>query len=467
MPSRESSMPFPPSTVLPPGHEPLRRWERNTLLAVLIVVTAFCALVVHRSAFQDARRTDANVYFRAGWAIRAGANPYEVSDDRNLHFAYPPVVAILFAPFADAPSGAEREWMLPYEVTIGLWILLSVLATFVAVHWFALALEESACDPALRSPPMGSRRWWYNRMLPIYVCIVPIGGTYSRGQITPFLLLFIAGMILATVRGKRFTSGLWLAAAICAKIIPALLLLFPLLRRDYRALAGVAVGGFIGVAVIPTAELGITGAIEVHEQFIDHMIKPALGIGGTSTMQKEMMSMNRPGCQSLKAIIHNYQHWDRATRPDTAGTLTNVSHLLISFVLVAGLMLAYGWKRRRDAVGMMTMVGALLTVMCIISPESHTHYFCLPIPLIMALAYRSLEYEPRRLVPRAGTMTVIAFAGFCFALVSIPFWEMRREAGIPLFASLLLWVAAIRQLRNEPAPVAAAVAEPQPLSRAA
>ncbi len=460
-------MPLQPATVLPPGHEPLRRWERNTLIGVLIFLIAFCALVVHRSAFQDERRTDATVYFRAGWAIRNGLNPYEVPDDRNLHFAYPPVVAILFSPLADAPPGVEREWLLPYEVSISLWIALSVLATFLAVHWFALALEESARDPALRLPPIGSRRWWYNRMLPIYVCIVPIGGTYSRGQITPFLLLFIAGMVLATVRGRRFTSGLWLAAAICAKIIPALLLIFPLLRRDWRALAGVATGIAIGVAVIPTAELGITGAIEIHEQFADHMIKPALGLGGTSTMQREMMSMKRPGCQSIKAIIHNYQHWNRDTRPDTAGRFTNLAHVGISLVLVLGLVLSYGWKRPHDAIGMMTMVGGLLTVMCIISPESHTHYFCLPIPLIMALAYRSLESRPNRVLPTAGTLAVLVIAGFCFAIVSIPLWEMRREAGIPMYAALVLWVAAICQLRSEPVVPAAAIPEPQPLPRAA
>jgi hypothetical protein len=328
-------------------------------------------------------------------------------------------------------------------------------------------LEESARDPALRLPPTGSRRWWYNRMLPIYACIAPIGGTYSRGQITPFLLLFIAAMILATVRGKRFTSGLWLAAAICAKIIPALLLIFPVLRRDFRTLAGVATGVFIGMAMIPTGELGLTGAIEVHEQFANHMIKPALGFGGTSTMQQEMMSMKRPGCQSLKAIVHNYQHWDRDTRPEAASRFTNLIHLAISFVLIGGLALAFGWNRRHDAIGMMTMIGGLLTVMCIISPESHTHYFCFPIPLIMALAYRSLETHPSRLVPNAGTFALIAFAGFCFALVMVPFWEMRREAGIPMYASLLLWVAAIWQLRNEPAARAAIAAEPQTLSRAA
>jgi hypothetical protein len=240
-----------------------------------------------------------------------------------------------------------------------------------------------------------------------------------------------------------------------------------LLRRDFRALAGVAAGVFIGVVVIPTAELGIRGAIKVHEQYADHMIRPALGLGGTTTMHKELISMNRPGDQSLKSILHNYQNWDRATRPEKAGRLTNIAHLAISLVLVGGLALAYGWRRPHDAIGMLTMIGGLLTLMCVASPKAHTHYFFFAIPLIMALAYRSLEAQPSRLVPSAGTLSVLIFAGFCYALVMVPFWEMRREAGIPLYASLLLWLVAIRQLRKEPMTPASAAAEPVPLTRAA
>src|SRR5687768_4514628 len=100
-------MPSQPDSLLPCGHEPLRRWERNTLIGVLVIVIAFCTLTVNRSAFQDHRRTDAGPYFRAGWAIRNGINPYEVPDDRDLHLAYPPVAAILFSPLADAPPGFE------------------------------------------------------------------------------------------------------------------------------------------------------------------------------------------------------------------------------------------------------------------------------------------------------------------------------------------------------------------------
>ncbi len=438
---------------LPAGHERLLTWERKALFGLLVLVSALGVLVVHRSAFQESRRTDATVYFRAAWALRAGANIYEVPDDNNLHYAYPPLLAILLAPLADGPAVAPRAGMLPYPVSISLWILLSVAATFLALHWFAQGLEESATDPALRNPPAGCRRWWMNRVLPFLICAAPVGCTFSRGQVTPFLLACIAGMYLALVRGRHFRSGLWLAAAICLKVIPALLVLYPLWRRDGRSLAGVLVGAVVGAVLIPALALGPQQAVEVNRQFVEHVLKPGLDLGGESTLFEEMMSMRRTGCQSLRAILHNYQHWDRTTRPDRPNTLTTLGHYGSALVLVGGMVLAFGWRRPDDSLRTLTMLGGLLTVMILISPESHTHYFCFPIPLIMALAHGSVAARPERLWPTARTLGILLFAGVSYALVMIPFWEMRREAGIPLWGSLVLWTAAIVQLRAAKAAV--------------
>src|ERR1700724_3404895 len=92
---RESWMTAYRAADLPAGPEPLPPWEGNLLIALFVLLVAFCALVVDRSAFQVPRRTDASVYFRAAWALRAGEKVYEVADDNDLHYAYPPLTAIL------------------------------------------------------------------------------------------------------------------------------------------------------------------------------------------------------------------------------------------------------------------------------------------------------------------------------------------------------------------------------------
>ncbi len=300
----------------PAGHEPLRRLELCAVCTSLLVLILFAILVVHRSAFQETRHTDATVYFRAAWRIRTGASLYEVADENQLHYAYPPLLAILLAPLADAPSGVARDWQLPYEVSVSLWILLMIMATALAIDWFARGLEQNALTWESRLPPPFSRRWWYNRLVPPFVCIAPLGCTYSRGQITPVVLLCVAGMFLAQLQRRNFRSGLWLAAAICLKVIPALLLLYPLLRRDGKALAGAVAGCFIGLAIIPAVVLGPTRALEVSQQFMAAVIMPGLNLGESDTpLFEEMMSMRRPGCQSIRATIHNYQFWDRETHP--------------------------------------------------------------------------------------------------------------------------------------------------------
>src|SRR5690242_1882652 len=101
-----------------PRQLPLRRGERLALLAFFLVLVAFAGLVELRSVFQHTRKGDLNVFLRAGWAVRAGADLYAVTDDNGFHYHYPPLLAILAAPLADAPSGYNRAGLLPYSVSV-------------------------------------------------------------------------------------------------------------------------------------------------------------------------------------------------------------------------------------------------------------------------------------------------------------------------------------------------------------
>ena len=92
---------------------PPSRGERLALCTFFAVLVLFAVLVEFRSAFLQYRKGDLNVFLRAAWAIRAGADPYAVTDDNGFHYHYPPLLAILLAPLADPPAGADRTAMLP------------------------------------------------------------------------------------------------------------------------------------------------------------------------------------------------------------------------------------------------------------------------------------------------------------------------------------------------------------------
>src|SRR5581483_10400616 len=101
--------------------------------------------------------------------------------------------------------------------------------------------------------------WWYARTIPVLVCLGGVGFTLGRGQVNLFLVALVAGMFAAAAAGRRFASGAWLAGAIALKVIPGLLVLYPLLRRDGRALAGVAVGLVVLLGAVPAAVWGAGG----------------------------------------------------------------------------------------------------------------------------------------------------------------------------------------------------------------
>jgi alpha-1,2-mannosyltransferase len=425
--------------------EPLTRWDRLALAAFLALVVAFGVLVEIRSAFLSQRRTDLDVYLRAAWAVRTGQDIYAITDDHGWHYCYPPLTAILLAPLADPPAGADRTAYSPFAISVAFWYLFSVLCVFLAAHWFTATLEEA-------SDSFGEgRRWWYRRNIPICLLLGPIGCALSRGQVNLLLILLIAGWFRAMAQQKQFRSGLWLAGAICLKFIPGFLVLVPLWRKEWRSLGGVAVGVALGFGVIPAAVWGIPGTVEVNRHFVDAIIHPAVTQGGDETRAKELMEMTATDNQSFQAIIHNYRHWSESPRPPHADTLTRVLHVALFGSLTILTLRAFGPWRDDNPRRLLLLVGCLVLLMALGSPISHTHYFCLALPLAAGLYITSVEERPRAILPRWETAAVLLSAALLFSLTHIPFWEGRREAGLPMYGSLILWLAAVHRLSARPA----------------
>jgi len=140
---------------------------------------------------------------------RSGDDLYQIADDNDWHYNYPPLFAIVLTPLADAPAGADRSALLPYPVSVALWFVINLLCGFVAIHWLARALEECSPDPAVRAAPVGCQAWWRRRVVPLLICLPPIAHTLMRGQVNLIVLLLLAGMLGPHLRGRRFTAGLW------------------------------------------------------------------------------------------------------------------------------------------------------------------------------------------------------------------------------------------------------------------
>jgi hypothetical protein len=119
---------------LTPDLQPLRGHEKAGLILFLLFVLAFGVLVEIRSVYLSTRKTDLNCYLRAGWAVRADKDIYAVTDDNWWHFAYPPLFAVAMVPLADAPKGEDRSSMLPYAVSVAIWLCAACKTSTLALR---------------------------------------------------------------------------------------------------------------------------------------------------------------------------------------------------------------------------------------------------------------------------------------------------------------------------------------------
>jgi hypothetical protein len=434
-----------PSPFSAPAPRPpwLTAWEKRALLAFLGLVVAFGLLVELRSAFMERRMGDLVVFLRTAWAVRTGRDIYTITDHNGFHYHYPPLFAILLVPLADPPPWADHAGMLPYPVTVALWYVLNLVFVAAAVHLLACALEQRSPDPAVRSQPAGCRRWWALRLVPVLLCLPPIGHTLMRGQVNLLLLLLVCGTAAALLRGRSWQAGLWLAGAICLKVIPAYLLLYPLWRRDYRCLAGCALGLVLGLGLIPAAVLGPARTLAYYREWSQVLAAPGLGIGEDSSRGKELLEANASDSQSFEEVFHNTLHPDRATRPQQRSFAAHVFHWLAGGLLT-GLTLTAGRRRWRgrpaEADGPETVLrfGALVQIMLLLSPVCHLHYFALSLPLVMGML--ALAWERREVLPRWVAL-VLAANVVASVLPHIPELFVLRDLGLAAYAAVLLWLA--------------------------
>ncbi|HWG43407.1 MAG TPA: glycosyltransferase family 87 protein [Gemmataceae bacterium] len=442
---------------------PLSRGERFALLALFIAFVVFAGLVEYRSAFQHTRKGDLNVFLRAGWAIRADANPYAVTDDNGFHYHYPPLLAILAAPLADAPATADRAGMLPYAVSVAVCYVLNVLFLAFAVHRLAGVLEKTAAGPFRLTWSRGSRGWWALRVIPVLACLIPIGHTLMRGQVNLLLLALFAGFLTDLLRGRPFRAGLWLAGAICVKIIPAYLLLLPLWRRDGRCLVGSAIGLAVGLVFIPLVVLGPTRTRDCYREMVQTVLLPGMGAGADASRAEELTNQTATEGQSLLTALHNTLHSNPATRPPKASpTVRLVSHLLGGLLTLTTLW-AFGWRRHGESVDLVLFFGALVLNMLLISPVCHLHYFSLALPLVMALLVE--RWRHHEALTLSGPLWVLLGANALANLLpNLPNMNLLRDCGSAMYGSLLLWLTAIVLLRQRRSRVSAAPQATLPLA---
>jgi alpha-1,2-mannosyltransferase len=357
----------------------LSRLDRVLLLLFALAMVGFGVVVEKRSAFMSRRMGDLGCFLRAGWAVRTGHDIYDVIDDNDWHYNYPPAFAIAVAPLADPPPGQDATGFLPYPISVAIFYIGGVLLLFAGVHRFASALEETSTDPTFRAQTPHHRRWWALRIVPILVCLVPIGTTLGKGQVNTLILFLLASTGADWLRGKSFRGGLTLAVAIVIKVIPIYLLVLPMKNRDGRALAGCGLGLFLGLVAMPLCVWSPAETWNVYAKYGQVFVGPLLHLGGDSSRTDELLGTNGTDSVSLKTALHHWTYPDWNHRPAEQPAIQVVLYALVGILVTAAIL----WPRRRETWTPALQWSALLASMTIFAPITHQHYVTFCVPLVM------------------------------------------------------------------------------------
>jgi hypothetical protein len=424
--------------------------QRWGLAVLAIAVVGFGFLVELRGALQQNRKTDVGAFFRAAWAVRQGADLYGVTDDPGWHYAYPPLTAILLTPLADPPGGEDRAGMLPYPVSVAIWYLVSIGFIGLGVSLLAGALEGLANDTAAGRPARYCQAWWALRLWPVLVCLTVLGRALVRGQMGPLILLLLCGGAAAILRNQRFRVGLWLSAAVCVKVIPALLLLIPVWRRDRRMLLGSGMGLIAGLVLIPVLVMGCNRTVAAYRSFYREVLVAGVSGAAESTRSHELTGIASTESNSPMVVMHNLLNpvADRNQRPNQAHPAVRALHWTISAALIGITLLAAGWRQGgffRDSSPLSPelriqdslFLAALASAMLMVSPVFHAHYGAQDAMAVMLLMWLQWQQHGFARFTRGFAALLLLLAG-SHLLTAAGIWFLR-DFGLVLVAQLALW----------------------------
>ncbi|MFO0846101.1 MAG: glycosyltransferase family 87 protein [Gemmataceae bacterium] len=454
-----------------PGQAEIARRDRFWTITLALLVVGFGVVVLWKQALMKRPQGDFGVFARAGWAVRHNNGAlYRVQDDNVWHYNYPPLFAILMAPFADPPRrdvamvtasalghggsplntlaafGAcpnplldDHGRYLPYWLSCALFYLANVGMLFAACHLLAGAIER--CVPAAADAGEANRRWWWWRVAPALACAPAVGLNLMRGQVQIILLLLVVGTLVGLVRGRRFAAGLCLAGAIVLKVFPAFLLLVPLARRDVRCLAGCGVGLVLGLFVLPVVVLGPEQTTLLYADFGKLMLGPALGLGIDELRADELLNATATQSQSFQVVLHKTLHLGIEKVPPEPARWVKVAHLLIGGSMTLALLVRGGGFRRAEGLALVGRFGLLTTLMVLVSPVCHLHYLVLIVPMVTVMIAKREADQPggahRDLWAMALALTL------ALALPMLPGLGVLRNVGVPMYAVLWWWFAGL------------------------
>jgi alpha-1,2-mannosyltransferase len=261
---------------------------------------------------------------------------------------------------------------------------------------------------------------WLASMLVLAVAFEPLLATLRLGQVDILIALLLSLAVLAERRRLGWLAGAAVGLAAAFKLAPALLVLYFVWRRDWRAVGGMAVAGLVAVAI----SLAFVGTYVWSFSLTERL--PDL-LAGTGLWN----NLSLPGLVNRYALgpSQGLSYWGTLPSIPLAGSLGYFASAAVLLVTATSL-------RRRPPPAL--SFGLATAALLLISGVTWPHYTLWLLPVVAWLAAGRSWPDGRR-----RRLIVGVLFGLGAVLISLPLPDYQ-----PLFGDLYAASVTIMSVRN-------------------
>lgn len=414
----------------------------TALLAVILVHTVgtFLYMDIWRTALApDFDVNDFKAYYAGALALSEGRRDLLYPDPATLNlgvlpdqewvrfamergvphpsgYIYPPFLAVTLRPLT---------W-LSYHRANQAWFLMNVLL-FAGAVWLLVRWRPGPVDLVAAAGI-------------VFVCLnfYPTFRALQCGQVSMMIFAMLAAAFWLLRRGRDGAAGAIVGLAAAVKLTPAILAVYFLAAKRYRAAAGAAAAGAAALAI------SLAGAgFGNHLLFLDGIL-PALSRGAATFANQSLAGfIARVG---MDTTMNVFQFVDEPLGIRIASRAVSAAVILAS--LAIGRRLALRDREDGAAAGFALVVAGTLLA----SPISWEHHYVqalVPLALLVTLAAREERIPPGYAIVLALGYALMASNAYDLIRWHFPYALGRVAISYALFGGILIWsLLAWRSLRR-------------------
>lgn len=425
---------------------PGERWAKPPLgprtptILFLVANAILVALPLVPALFLHGKGKDYPLWYGVGRQVLTGGALYH-DTGHGFGFLYPPVAAVLLAPFALFGPAFS---------------ILCISLVNVASWWAAAKLSD-------RLAGVRGRKVWWVAALPSVIALPFIWDMYDLGQPNLMLLaIVLAGLALLAAR-REWPAGAMFAAAAALKAFPVAIFPYLLWRRRWKAAASMAIFTAVFLLLVPAPFRGFERNLAEVKTWASAMVLSANEKGFGQRPEQNWGWKNN----SLIAMVHRYARPinAEAEHPEDRPVYVNALNLSydqanIVLAVVAGII-GLGFiallppERRRTPASDGAEYALLIALMTIASPLARAYYFVWLLYPFTVLVYRA-ALDPERRVRRWSAGLLAASLAVFTIGVSIGPPHILQALGNMFWATAIVIGALAWLMRRSMAPVAEA-----------